>query len=208
MAQINFNRTLRLTFQYSITGNRLSCNMNYGLSADITALSAENLVDQWVAEVWPLWQDVISEEVKAQRVIAYSNVPNLCLPGEKYFTSVNGQVSGDALPSNIAAIVQLRQQDVPSEANGRFYISGLSEASIENSLITGAFISTEIQALLDGLAEPLDLGGGVTAGLVCVQRSFNGSPVGPFAWSVAQIFAQRALGTQRRRTTEWRTSWS
>jgi len=189
---------------YTMQGNRLSTKVNYGLAGTQPNDVCSDLADAFQAAVMSAWQDAVSQDVIFQDIYCYCELADQKIPQRKPFIGTVGLQAFDAVPSNLMAILQLRQIEASSRHNNRLYIGGVSEDDVQDGLITGAAVADHWDGFIAALNTQLTLGGGLTADIVAVKRSESGSPVTPVGNVVGQISLNRSLGTIRRRTTERR----
>lgn len=204
MAQFLLSELLRVTVQYTIAGNRLSCGLVYGCGTPLGAGSGHDLADGFHDNVMAAWFDVCATDCQFEQIYCSGVAPAVTNPGDHIYDGDAGTVAGESLPSNLPMIFQLRQHEEVSNHNGRIFISGIPEASVQAGLIDGGLMTTTMAALATALQTPIVAGGATYT--LCVLQSFeDGSPITKRGNSVSQVVPTRAIRNQRRRQTEWRS---
>lgn len=197
------NQLLKVQLSYTISGNRLSCNWHYGKNGSLNIADPSILGAEIETTILPIFKTIQSQEVVYESIYVTAVQANLSNPFVKYISGEVGDITEEGIPSNLAAVVQLRQNDKIAKHNGRIFVSGIPETEIENSLIRGSFISGALAAFALDLKQVLTSGG--TNYTPCVVNMTGTLPsTDPEGYEVIQVNPTRALGTQRRRTTELR----
>lgn len=111
----------------------------------------EDLADSWVATIMPLIDAATSAEVNWEEVV----VADTSDAGDESFVRAltqphPGTLTGEALPGQNAAVVQLRTGVKGRRRHGRFYLPGLTETGTADGQVVGAQ-RTAIQALGAGI---------------------------------------------------------
>lgn len=202
---ITHARLFAVVVQYTINGNLLSTTFNYGCLSSVDPLeSAKELKDEFESVVLPLLLACLSVEVTIEAIYVHSILKENALPWVDQQSGTIGLVSGNAIPSNLAVVFQLRQTEEPSRHNGRLFISGLSEDTVVDGLVQGVFLTGELATLAAELITPLVDTALRTWYFVVVRRVSGGLPVAIEGLQVVQCVPTYALASQRRRTTELR----
>lgn len=204
MATIVAARILRLTISLTISGNRLSLNLHYGANGDIVVGDAEIFLDAWETANLAWLRDALSEEVILEQLYATCVVAETVNPATNILSGQVGSISGEAMPSNIAAVITLRQIEISSKHDGRIYLPGAPEAASVDGLWDDSWFEGAFKDFADALLVPVTPGGGVEWSLVALQRFASSSPVTPVGHTIASVVRRRSPATQRRRTTEKR----
>lgn len=194
---------LTVQLQYTISGNRLSSTFHFACASSVQSTDPANLGSGFAGTRVPQVAAVVSSEVKFEAVYVTALLQNVANPYTQYLQAVVGLQVGESIPSNLAAVFQLRQLETASKHNGRIYVSGIPEDKVESSLITQAFLTGAMQTLSGQLAAAI-VAGGQTYTPVVVQRVEAGIQIAPLGYDIAQVVPTRSLGSQRRRTTELR----
>lgn len=202
MATIVKERIVNVVVFYNISGNRLSCTLHYGCDSAITVDSPDQLQTAWQAACLAAWQAAVSEDVTFDRIYTYAIVPNVARPGNDQLNAKDGTLADECLPENIAAVFQLRQDDVNSKNNGRIFVGGITEAQCVDGLLTVAAVNAELNDLGTALVTEITDSSGRKWNLVALQKSAGGAPITPVGHTVTVVHVSRALATQRRRKTE------
>lgn len=189
--------------QYTISGNRLSSGLYYSNVSAINNDSPTDLGAIFESTILPLILDCQSLEVVYECLYVTGVQADFVNPYVHYLSSVVGAVAQESVPSNIAAVIQLRQGDASSRHNGRIFVSGIPETEIESSMIRGSFMTGALAALATALETPL-VGSLGTYTLVTKYLDAVGPPKVWKGYTIDQVNPTRAMGTQRRRTTELR----
>lgn len=117
--------------------------------------------------------------------------------------NIEGTVTGDSLPANIAAIISLPTNAPASKHNGRIYISGLSEESQDEGALEAGqkTLMDDFAAKLNDTIEPDSPETAVFTPVV-ISRFVDGAPrVPPIGFAVTTPIAKTDLRQQRRRKT-------
>lgn len=204
MAAIDAEKILHLQVSQDLDGNRLTNGFYYAASAGITDSDAEALVDSFEALVLPSWQGAVSTDLRFDMEYCYCVEPNLVRPWMNGLTATNGTFAAVSNPSNVGAVLQFRQHEISGRSNGRVFIPGIPISVVVDGLLTGAYVSTELDAFTTALMAPLNNGAGTTFNLCVLNRMSGGVAVVPQGYLVSEVIASLSPGTQRRRTTELR----
>jgi hypothetical protein len=202
MAAIVAARIIAITVYYALQGNRLSCTMYYGGDASMEQGDPEALVNAWESSVLPKWIDAVSDQVTFERVAGRTIEPETALPGNDQLNASAGSLVAQAIPSNLAMVLQLRQDDVSSKHNGRLFVSGITETQCVDGLISPTAVGAELGDLATEIINPLSNGSGTTYKLVALTRWLVGIPITPVGYTVTAVSITRSLASQRRRKTE------
>lgn len=197
------NRIINVQLRYDITGNKLTSTMHYGCDTALGADDPDLLRIQWQTVVQPKWADAVSADVRFDSVYAWADEPGTALPYVDQLTGVVGTVTGESIPENLAAVLQLKQYETNSKANGRLLIAGLSNADCVDSLVSTAAIAGTLADLATALMTTLTISGPKNFKLCALSRWVAGAKrTPPLGFEIAAVIPTRSLATQRRRTTE------
>lgn len=201
MAAIIKQRIVNVVMFFTQWGQASSCTLHYGCDTDLTPDSPDKFQTAWQAVVLSKWQDAVAAAVTFERIYTYSIQKELTRPGNDNLNNKLGSLSDQALPTNLAAVFQLRQDDVNSKNNGRIFVGGITEVQCVDGLITVAAIGAELKDLADALLTTVTDSDGRNYKLVALQKSSGGSPITPIGHTVSVITISRSPATIGRRKT-------
>lgn len=195
-------RVIECTLFYNLSGNRLSCTMHYGCDSALAIDSPEDFLNAWETACLTAFQDAVSDNVFFDRIAARSFVKEQCLPGNDQLNAKQGSIVEDAIPENLAVVLQFRQDEVSSKNNGRIFLSGLTEGQVVDGLVTLTATNGVLADLGTALTTTVVGASGRHYDLVALQRRALGAPITPVAHIVTVFHVSRAIASQRRRKTE------
>lgn len=194
----------RLSVQTVIESSVASWNAHYEeLDPASTDGDGDLLAEGWAATNTVAFKALLSTTVRFASVRAW-RVGTPGFPGLHVVPDPNiGTVGGDSIPANKALVFKLVQFAGAARFNGRIYISGLSEGSVDSNSITSAFQSGAVATFITALLADVDA---VAPGagrwrIVVLSKKFTpptfsfGSPL-----DVALINVNPVIATQRRRS--------
>lgn len=193
---------LNVQLRYNVTGNRLTCNLNYATNAAVDVNDPYALVNSWVTNVLPVWQALVSSDVTFDSIYATGDAPGVARPHELMLNATVGGAAAEAIPENLGMVFRLTQYETNSKHNGRIYIAGLAEGDVVDSLVTAGVMGSTALDLKVALMLTLAGYAGNNFNLCSVSRRAAGVPITAVGWYTSAIVATRSLCTQSRRTTE------
>lgn len=125
------------------------------------------------------------------------------VPGYQNYTGQIGAIAGQAVPNNVAAIISQLTDAPNSNANGRVFVAGVSEAGLLANVWTVAQL-TLLQTFADDLDDDITSvgGGGATFQPVVISKVFGGVPRSPFmGFQILSSNAKANPRQQRRRNS-------
>jgi hypothetical protein len=135
-----------------------------------------DLAGSWVANVMPLVTAASSASVNWDELVISDVSPGTDLTLHFAFTQPDpGLITGDALPGQNAAVVQLRSLTKGKRTRGRFYFPGIAEAGTTNALLTGAQLTA-----ISNLASQLIVFYGPTGSQTSYKLVIFSPPTPPF----------------------------
>jgi len=202
---IAFDRLVRLQMQYTMQGNRLSCNMDYGADAALDLDDPEALVNAWETAVLGVWELAVSDNVEFEKIYCFSHKANQCRAGQDQLSEELGLIAVEALPSNVALVLRKRHYEASSRHNGRIFVSGATETQLVDGLFDPAPVAGVFKDLADALAAPVTISGGKIFTPVCGYFFETLGVKDGVGYPIVGIDVTRSPGTQRRRLTEMRS---
>lgn len=202
MAAIIRAQIVNLQLRYNLTGNRLSCNLNYGCNSPLDIDDCLTLADSFETGVLPYWQALVSSDCVFDSIYCTADSPGVCKPRLSQLYNKLGTDNPEAIPENLGMVFRLTQYETNSKHNGRIYIAGLCESSIVDSLVSTAIMGSTVLDLKVALMATLAGAAGNNFNICSVSRRDAGAPITAQGWYTAAVVPTRALCTQRRRTTE------
>jgi len=184
-------------------GNRLSIGLHYATTSVIPGHDLASLCNEFETNMLPVLLACLSSEIKVQSIEAHCVEAQFCNPGCNYLSGKVGTISGESLPSNVGAVLQLRQVEISSRHNGHVTIPGVPESECVDNLLTVAYAGGPLAIMAVALVQPLTTPLR-TYDLCVLQRLEAGVKITPVGWKVHDVRPVRNMGTQRRRTTELR----
>lgn len=204
MAIFNADRLFHIQVGLAKAGDMYHIGFNYGADAVIGVGHCEALNAQWGMVVAPLLLDCLSLEMRLQYSYCFALDPGTQNTDLLLYEGLPGTINDEALPTNVAAVVRLRQSEVPGRHNGKIYIPGLPEAASVDSVVDNTWYGANMVPFILQLKEAL-VAGGVNNVPVCVGRVFDGVPDVPRGFTILDAEISRSFATIRRRTTELRS---
>ena len=134
-------------------------NVFYQKVVDDTGTS-DAQTDAWnsfLANVWTVWQGVVSNDAQVECVLARKVDPRTD-PAEKIDLTSTGAVVGDSLPANNPLIINHWSLPVGRETRGRWYMTGVDRSWVAEGRIDDGRID-DYDALMSALVNQQDLAG-------------------------------------------------
>lgn len=160
------------------------------------------LAEGWAAANTTAYKAILSVDTAFLNVRAW-RVGNTGYPGLHVSPTPNdGTVAGHSMPSNKALVFKLVQFAGAARFNGRIYVAGISEGSVETNSITSAFQSGAVATFITALLADVNAVGPATGRWRIVVLSEKFLPQAfPFGTplDVALINVNPVIATQRRR---------
>lgn len=163
--------------------------------ADYTAL-ADQLGEQWDTELNPELSEDMTQGITTVYDLSEEFAPKYENSDE---SGQPGQIVGDSVPNNTAALVSHRTTATGRSGRGRTYIPGVVEGDESDGLLTAGF-RTDLLAAWGAFITAVELTGWV---FVVAQRFLAGEQLttGVMRAVVTEILKLQ-LGTQRRRQVQ------
>lgn len=178
-------------------------HFDYGSTSALAATSLDELLAQWDSVLKPKLLDVLSTEILLNYAYCYCQAADAQVTAEMRYSNVTGTIAVEALPTNIALGIKLRQLDVSSRHNGSVRIPGCPEDAVVNSQWDNTFITTPVLALVTEMENNWVLSSNNWLPVV-MQRFSGGAPITAVGNSVWNVAASLSPYTLRKRTTERR----
>lgn len=196
------NHLIKVQVCAVLQGNAMSFSIHYACDNSVTNDTQHDLGNLFNVNVMPLIKAACSLEVRFQQLYTTAVAPNLAWTSIISYGTELGLGTAEAIPSNTAVIIELRQGEVTSRHNNRIFMFGCEETNVVNSLLTPTAISGSYQPLADYLLTHTMAGtfGNYKACSVTPRKKTG--PVPAIGYDLVQAFVQPAVATQRRRTTE------
>ena len=186
------NRQMRVGFAYKQVGGP----DNNTLASDCN--------DAWLTDVLPTFADLLSTEITLQCLYCRRVAPAPGVPDTLNFISEAGTRAGDPIPNDSPYVIRQITDALSSKANGRQFISGVSQTDTLAGVLTAAYIAGPLaayltQALLD-ISPPSDLTIDFQPSVIC--RIVDGLPLDPpVANRIIAVSNDTFIKSQRRRRT-------
>ncbi|GAG95320.1 unnamed protein product, partial [marine sediment metagenome] len=114
-----------------------------------------DILEGWTAQVSASWIGLLSNRCAFDQLTCKRISPEPRAEVRATVVSGIGQIDGENLPANSAAVLSMRSQFASRRRRGRNYISGLPEISQFSGTLTTTFIDIELTALATALLEPI-----------------------------------------------------
>lgn len=193
----------RLSVQSQVSSSVGSWNVHYEeLDPASTDGDGDLLAEGWAAANTIATKALLSVETDLTSIRAW-RVGTPGYPGLHTIPNPNaGTVTGDPIPPNKALVFKLVQFAGAARFNGRIYLQGLSEASIDGNTITAAFQTGAVATFITAMLADVNAVAPATGRwrVVVLSKKFI-PPTFPFGTplDVAQINVNPVIATQRRR---------
>jgi hypothetical protein len=197
-------------FELQMPGGPASLNMHFQETTAPSSLDeTDALAGGLMAQVVPLLRDVMASDTKFTQLNVYKLGPNKVPPASYTIASGAGQSSGNSLPAQFAAKLQLGQIFFDSVSNGMIWVPGIDEERVTVSLIDAEYLNGAIKDFADELLEDIvePAAGDGRYRLVVLSRKFLIANPGDYAGAAADVVSISRLpliGRQKRRRTKIR----
>ena len=193
-----------MTVQIRTPGNTTQVGLGFKMTdGTIGNDTLEAACAQWVTDVLPTLLLMLAADTSVKRVeMCPLTEPNE-IPGCVDLTGQVGAVLGDALPSNMAAVMHLGTDAPNAKHNGRIYVSGVSEeGTVEGTLIAAQqTLNGNFALLLNDLLLPSAPEDAEFTPVV-ISRIVDGVPRVPIVgFDILAAVARPIIRQQRRRKT-------
>jgi hypothetical protein len=134
-------------------GRLLGSNVEFGVHIryNTTSATAADLAASWAATVIPMVKAASVSDCNWDRLTVSDTDPNGAESYDLPLTQPNpGDILGDPLPPQDAAVISLRTGVKGGRRRGRFYFPGITETTNQDGRMQGTQL-TAIQALANGL---------------------------------------------------------
>ncbi len=155
-----------------------------------------------VGQIMPQFQNWLSEKafieaIKTRKLTTPAEPPSLNI-----LESLNGSVTGDALPLTKAVLINHKQQTANIRSNGKSYLPGFPESAVDGNTMPNSVGADAIRGIFDNLLSlsVVVTGDTYTYEMVVVKRAPGGGPPAA-AYTVTSNSVPLIIYNQRRRQT-------
>ncbi len=193
-----------MTVSYSTPGGAVLLTHGYQLTAGVIEdTSLQNMCVDFASDQVDELADALAigcevDQVRIDPITVESEVYGMLNLDGKI-----GEIAGDSLPTNVAAVISQLTDAPSSKHNGRMFIAGVSEANQGEGTMDAPQIAL-LQVFADAMLQTIVIASPQAATLtpVVISRFANGIPLNPFVpHAVIQNIVRANLRQQRRRTT-------
>lgn len=168
--------------------------------------SGDLAIGVWQADHLPELLLMLSNEIACEEITWTPEEGVNEIPGLLSFGTQNGGIASPPIPLNVCAIISQLTDAPNSNANGRLFLSGITESMMDDGTLSAAGVIL-VQDFADTLTDTVDVVSGIGQEYtpVVVSRMLNGAPRVPrVLFNVTSATAKIQLRQQRRRVTQKR----